>query len=554
MSDPAPADSSLLTDWLHHQRESAFHSLVRRYRALVHAASLRTSGDDSLAAEATQLTFISLARKAKSLSSRTSIAGWLHLTAVHHSRNLVRKQQREAGKRQNLLKQMEIQTPHSDNESWLRMKPVIDDALAALSDQDREALLLRFYRAMTFPEVAAAQSIAVDAARKRVDRATERMRVLLARRGCTVGGSLASVFLAGFANDAQAALPAVSALASKALAASSTTVSLTTISITTMTQKTTMTITAAILLVGAGSVAFVRYQNSNEKPAMTRSSTSSQHTGSSSSSIVGSGNGPNTVRSKPRRDPAENPELVQKYGESRTILSKSVVTKVIGLLEDTIEMREMAASGELRKSFGGEQGNLQLALGGISNDLKLTPEQQQKAAPLVDEYWKRELEKARASVDSIKKDPAPLMRSFLAGDAYSRGKITEAELKEDRASSISELKGMINPLDQRHLGGEAPLKDPTFNEAFKALLNPDQVEIYESATASAPSATEDPANDGSLSNIPVMELEKLDDTVIAAKKLTGGLKQMMEGMGGLKDLGPMLDPNATTPAPTGDGN
>ena len=38
-----------------------------------------------------------------------------------------------------------------------------------------------------------------------------------------------------------------------------------------------------------------------------------------------------------------------------------------------------------------------------------------------------------------------------------------------------------------------------------------------------------------------MDLEKLDETVVSAKKLTGGLKQMMEGMGGLQNLGPLME-------------
>ena len=62
MSDSTSTDASLLADWLRDRRESAFHALVGRYQPLVHAAALRTGGNDSIAAEASQLTFISLAQ------------------------------------------------------------------------------------------------------------------------------------------------------------------------------------------------------------------------------------------------------------------------------------------------------------------------------------------------------------------------------------------------------------------------------------------------------------------------------------------------------------
>ena len=76
-----PSDPELLADWVGHRREPAFHALVARYAGLVHMTARRTCGDDSMAAEAAQLTFIPLARKAKSLTSCASLGGWLHITA-----------------------------------------------------------------------------------------------------------------------------------------------------------------------------------------------------------------------------------------------------------------------------------------------------------------------------------------------------------------------------------------------------------------------------------------------------------------------------------------
>ncbi len=222
METSAASDSELLADWVAHRREAAFHALVERYATLVHMAAKRTcDGDASLAADASQLVFILLAQKAKSLTSHPTLAGWLHVTAVLKSRDLIDKARRESRKRRHFSAAMENQPAHPAGDAWKEMQPVLDDALASLSAKDREALLLRFYRSLTVREIAATLGIATDAAQKRIDRATDRLRGKLARRGCQSGASLAAAMVAGFAADAQAVALPVSILSAKAIAAGS---------------------------------------------------------------------------------------------------------------------------------------------------------------------------------------------------------------------------------------------------------------------------------------------------------------------------------------------
>ncbi len=218
MESSPSSDPELLAAWVRQRDEAAFHALVARYTPLVHQAARRTCGDDVLAADVSQHVFILLARKAGSLRDHPSLAGWLHVTAVRKTRDLIDQNRRETRKRQQFQAAMETHSP-AEETAWQDLQPVLDDALAALSATDREALLLRFYRALSVREVAGVLGIATAAAQKRIDRATERLRGKLIRRGCTTGASLAGVMLAGFATDAQAAGPAVAVLASKAIAA-----------------------------------------------------------------------------------------------------------------------------------------------------------------------------------------------------------------------------------------------------------------------------------------------------------------------------------------------
>ena len=111
MNPAAPTDPELLADWLDHRREAAFRELVARYAGLVQMTARRTCGDDSLATEAAQLTFIALAQKARSLVSCAALGGWLHQTAMLQAKNLLRKSQREHRKRELLQTAMETESP-----------------------------------------------------------------------------------------------------------------------------------------------------------------------------------------------------------------------------------------------------------------------------------------------------------------------------------------------------------------------------------------------------------------------------------------------------------
>jgi RNA polymerase sigma factor (sigma-70 family) len=259
MEKPAPSDPELLNEWLGQHREAAFHALVARYSGLVYATAKRSCRDDSLAAEASQLTFITLAQRARSLTSCASLGGWLHITAVMQAKNLLRKSQRENRKRLLLQAAMETESRPHHADSWQEMQPVIDDAIAALSAKDREALILRFYRSLTVREIATTLGIATDAAQKRIDRATDRLRSKLARLGFQTSSSLSAAMLAGYAAEAQAAPLSISLLASKAITAAAISTSTPLLITLAAFMKSSSLIPPALILIAATS--WITYQH-----------------------------------------------------------------------------------------------------------------------------------------------------------------------------------------------------------------------------------------------------------------------------------------------------
>lgn len=308
-----------------------------------------------------------------------------------------------------------------------------------------------------------------------------------------------------------------------------------------MTKKTAITAGVALLLAGAGAIAFINRNPEGETQAGAEPGKSQ---GSSSGSLSPAGEDGAKASRRTARETTTNQELVEKYGEARTNLSKHVAGNVIGLLEDAVEMGEMASSGAIGNAFGGPRAGVRMGLGRLGNELELTEEQQDKAAELYKEFQKREIERSKETIARLKKDPTALMKLMLASDSFSRGEITEDQYKELQNASGEDLKGVLNPLDRENFRGGQPLKDDAFRSGFQSLLDPAQSEKLQAsldeqaAKAAEPGA---PADPGNISNLPAMELEKLDETVVSAKKLTGGLKQMMEGMGGLQDLGPLME-------------
>lgn len=100
---------------------------------------------------------------------------------------------------------------------WARLRPLIDDAIHELDERDREAVLLRYFENRPFAEIGATLQLSDDAARMRVDRALEKLRAALARRGVnSTGAALATIL----ANQVAASAPAglASAITGAALA------------------------------------------------------------------------------------------------------------------------------------------------------------------------------------------------------------------------------------------------------------------------------------------------------------------------------------------------
>jgi hypothetical protein len=82
------------------------------------------------------------------------------------------------------------------------VSPLLDEALSALDDQERDTLLLRFFKNQDFRAVGAALGVSDDTAQKRVARSLEKLRAALERRGVTTTTTALSFALSSHAVQA----------------------------------------------------------------------------------------------------------------------------------------------------------------------------------------------------------------------------------------------------------------------------------------------------------------------------------------------------------------
>ena len=178
--------SELLAEYRRCGSETAFSQLVRRYGNLVYSVSKRRVRDTPLAEEVTQSVFARLAQASPKLSSEGELVAWLHRTTIHVAIDVWRSETRRRARE---LKAAAMEPACSEDSAlWEEIIPYLDEGLNQLASADRQAVLLRFFQQQSMREVGHAMGVSEDAAKMRVGRAVERLRVWLAAKGvhCTV--------------------------------------------------------------------------------------------------------------------------------------------------------------------------------------------------------------------------------------------------------------------------------------------------------------------------------------------------------------------------------
>jgi RNA polymerase sigma factor (sigma-70 family) len=260
-------DSELLRRYAKTNSEDAFAELVQRHVNLVYSAALRQVGGDAhLARDVAQTVFIALARKARPLSRRATLTGWLYTSAHFAAAKIVRTENRRRDREEQFMREpihessAGVPPANMSDDDWEKIRPPLDDVMHELKASDREAILLRYFENRPFAGVGVRLGLNENAARMRVERALEKLRAIFAQRGITTVAALASVISANAVQVAPAGLATTLAAGSVAAAGTGTAFTL----LKFMTATHIKLGIGALIVAGAATAMVVQHQAQNK--------------------------------------------------------------------------------------------------------------------------------------------------------------------------------------------------------------------------------------------------------------------------------------------------
>jgi RNA polymerase sigma factor (sigma-70 family) len=214
------SETELLQAFRKERSEEAFAELVRRYAGLVYSVAHRRLSNAALAEDVTQLVFIRFAKTPPKVNSAGELAAWLHRTTVNVTIDTWRSETRRRNREQEAVAMQQPEPTATTQAFWDEISPGLDEAIDQLNDDDREAILLRFFKAKPMRDVGAALGVSEAAAKMRVGRAVDKLRTQLGAGAAATTAVVLAVVLAE--RSAQAApVQLVSRLAAMKLPAAS---------------------------------------------------------------------------------------------------------------------------------------------------------------------------------------------------------------------------------------------------------------------------------------------------------------------------------------------
>ena len=171
MSDNACVTAALAGD------NAAFATLVDRHSPACLRYARRMLGSREDAEDATQEAIVRAHRALARYDGRTSFRTWLMSILVNRCRTaLVQRRHRTL---RVVLDDAALDRAAAAEGSDLALRDAIERALARLETAQREAFLLKHVEQLTYEEMAEATGVGVSALKMRVQRACDRLQILL---------------------------------------------------------------------------------------------------------------------------------------------------------------------------------------------------------------------------------------------------------------------------------------------------------------------------------------------------------------------------------------
>jgi RNA polymerase sigma factor (sigma-70 family) len=212
--DPSLDDRAALSRYANTGDPSAFAALTQRYQHMVLATCRRVLRSQADAEDAAQETFLKLAKHAGVI--RGNAAAWLHACAFGTATDMLRRQ----GSRVRAERKASLDTAGEaadatantdDARTWKELEPLLDEALAQLSPEEREAIVGHYLVGRPQKDLAREAGVSPGTMSRRIDAALAALQSRIRSQGVAIasGAALAGALSAGIAaTDASAGLAA----------------------------------------------------------------------------------------------------------------------------------------------------------------------------------------------------------------------------------------------------------------------------------------------------------------------------------------------------------
>ena len=163
--------------------ETAFESLIRKYRKQIHAHAWRKTGDFHIAEDITQDTFLQVYQKLDTLDDPTRFSGWLYaivnrLCIAWFRKNRIRTESLEETDISEIETEAYSQYVAAENAKTNAeaQRDLVQKLLTKLKESDRQIITLHYFQEMTYSEIGSYLGISESSIKSRLHRARQRLK------------------------------------------------------------------------------------------------------------------------------------------------------------------------------------------------------------------------------------------------------------------------------------------------------------------------------------------------------------------------------------------
>ena len=168
----------------------AFGELVEQYRDNVYRLAYRMCGNAYDADEAAQEAFVAAWRALPNFRGDAKFSTWLYRLTTNAAIDVMRREKRHqsAGDGEMIEVADDADSPQETVERT-EQQEAVQEALATLSEEYREVLLLRYMEELDYAEIAEVLQLPSGTVKSRINRAKAALKTALLKSGNIFGGS-----------------------------------------------------------------------------------------------------------------------------------------------------------------------------------------------------------------------------------------------------------------------------------------------------------------------------------------------------------------------------